>query len=362
MGVVVEHYFDDFIVEETKSLARSGQEALRALSSLCGLPFAKSKEVDASDSAIFLGVESNLADVDKGLVYLRVRQDRLNRLQDTLQEIILDRKLSSGAASSLAGRLAFTLSWGFGRIGRAAMQPIHAAANAPYGKFDAGTAAAVNFFADVLPLIPPHVVQLYAAPRKPVLVWTDGASEGQSHTVGWVIAAPIDDAPDDAPFASRYTLYHGSAQLSQEMVRALLSRQQQIGQVEILGALCPYLSMPELLAGRDVIHWIDNTSAQAALTKGYSGVPDSARLVHLFHAWNCAAGARVWFEYIPSKSNPADEPSRIDLSDSIYVIADHMLSSPRPTRLPEARHWADPAGWMREAQDLVARLARQAPH
>ena len=97
------------------------------------------------------------------------------------------------------------------------------------------------------------------------------------------------------------------------MVDALCCRGQQIGQVEILGALAPYLSIPNLLAGRPVIHWIDNTSALAALVKGYSGVPDSARLIHVFHAWNSGAQARVWFEYVPTKENPArtNHPERI---------------------------------------------------
>ena len=46
------------------------------------------------------------------------------------------------------------------------------------------------------------------------------------------------------------------------------------------------------------------------MTKGYSNMPDSARLVHTFHAWQAGAESDVWFEYVPSKANPADEPSR----------------------------------------------------
>ena len=54
----------------------------------------------------------------------------------------------------------------------------------------------------------------------------------------------------------------------------------------------------------------DNTSALAALTKGYSGLPDSARLVHVYHAWAAVTRAHVWFEYVPSDANVADLPSR----------------------------------------------------
>ena len=103
------------------------------------------------------------------------------------------------------------------------------------------------------------------------------------------------------------------------MIDALVCRGQQIGQIEILGALAPYLSAPELFAGKQVIHWVDNTSALSAMTKGYSGVPDSARLVHLFHAWNLGARAACWFEYVPTAANPADKPSRVDLASRACI-------------------------------------------
>ena len=129
-----------------------------------------------------------------------------------------------------------------------------------------------------------------------------------------------------------------------------MRRKQQIGQVEIIGAIVPYLSVPQLLAGREVLHWIDNTSALAALTKGYSGVPDSARLVHMFHAWNVGARAAVWFEYVPSKPNPADEPSReLGLAAADWRPAPGVLSRPRMCVFPPLARLADPRGWAKEA-------------
>lgn len=351
-----DHYFDDFILQEPVSTAANGQKCLRELSALLGMPFAPKKAVDVGNRVIFLGVESDLSESAAGHVSLRVRPDRVQRLQATLEEVLDARELPSGAAASIVGRLSFTLSWVFGRVGRAAMQPLHAAAGAQSGRFDAGTAASIRFFVDTLPSIPPQVVHLWEQGRRPTLVWTDGASEGDQHWVGWLVASPKEGVPDDLPIADRYDFVHGSAQLTQEIITLLFQRKQQIGQVEIIGAIVPYLSVPELLAGRDVLHWIDNTSAQAALTKGYSGVPDSARLVHIFHAWNCGARARVWFEYIPSKSNPADEPSRSDLSQSLYAIGESIVSQPRPTKLPEPRRWSDPAGWLEEAADLARML------
>ena len=101
---------------------------------------------------------------------------------------------------------------------------------------------------------------------------------------------------------SAVTSTDGAAPLPAELSDALVQRRQQRGQVEIVGAIVPYLSVPEL-AGRPVVHWIDNTSACAALTKGFSGVPDSARLVHMLHAWLAGAQTEVWFEYVPTDAN-----------------------------------------------------------
>ena len=58
--------------------------------------------------------------------------------------------------------------------------------------------------------------------------------------------------------------------------------------------------------------WIDNAGAIGALIKGYSGVPDVARLVNLFEFSVAALGASsLYIDYVPSESNPADVPSRV---------------------------------------------------
>ena len=107
--------------------------------------------------------------------------------------------------------------------------------------------------------------------------------------------------------------------------------------------------MPQL-AGRHVLHWIDNQSACAALTKGYSGVPDSARLVHMFHAWAAGARSSVWFEYVPTDQNVADLPSReLSLASVSYSPLPGVSSSPVPLRFPPLCRLHDPCGWAREA-------------
>ena len=65
---------------------------------------------------------------------------------------------------------------------------------------------------------------------------------------------------------------YGSKVVSQEVIEQIDTwtyRKTYIGQLEIMFGVSPYLSLPEVFEGRDVIHFIDNTSACAALVKGY---------------------------------------------------------------------------------------------
>ena len=500
LGVVCCHFFDDFNVTEPAETAVAGQAALGELLRMIGIPFSEAKHVAAADKVLFLGVESDLSDTAAGgLVSMRVTEERIQRLGDMMESILEEDALFPSTAASLVGKLQFTLSWAFGRLGRAALQPLHAemvvrsegwaggahvqlvnrrargfrwqkgdvdisrggALGNPFpiaegdsrdavcdawhmilfdglnveearharglraeprvhgGRQEAlralrrrvanggplrlvcvcwprrchglsimqylgaaprrtpsqltrGQRASLRFFCEVLPELKPHVIKLGGDGRRPVLVFSDARYEeddesGYPAAVGFVVGIPNDGAPcgpipsgsERAFLAEHYSWSHGSAFVPEAILAALLQRKQQIGQAELLGAIVPYLSMPSALAGREVLHWIDNTSAKAALVHGYSGLPDSVRLTHIFHAWNMGLEARVWFEYVPSAANPADEPSRVDLSAQRFVISRHpeIISHPTPVVFPPVARWRDPAGWAREA-GRVRRMQR----
>jgi len=71
--------------------------------------------------------------------------------------------------------------------------------------------------------------------------------------------------------------------------------------------------MASTLRSRDVLHFIDNTAAVAGIAKGFSAKPDSARIIHTYHALNVKIQAQVHFEWVKSEDNIADLPSRGEL-------------------------------------------------
>jgi len=129
-----------------------------------------------------------------------------------------------------------------------------------------------------------------------------------------------------------------------------------IGQYELAAALAAILSLPEAwLRNRPVELWIDNSGAVGSLVKGYSGVPDCARIVNMFHFAVAKAGmASLWIDYVPSESNPADVPSRLhEMSEEEAEEALSELGSAMRMTLPT---FADDSGeWLSSIE--IARSA-----
>ena len=386
LGVVCNHFFDDYCTTEPCWSVTSGQRVLADLHSLVGYPFSAKKHIAAAPQVLFLGVESDLRPLDTlGVVIMCVSQKRRDRLCAQIDKVLRGRELSSAAAAHMTGKLGFTLMWAFGRLGRAAMQPLQRRAADSDGWRDdslsPSVVSALNYFSSLLPVLSPHTFQVDPPPDPPTLVWSDGRFdmdlEGEvilqgTAGVGYVVATPkegvtrasaelkealVQGYPSSLArakerLATLYDFVHGSAGVSEEFMEGFAVRRQYIGQVELLGAFAPYLSVPSLLRGRRVIHWIDNTSAISALAKGYSGVPDSVRLVHAFHACTVALGVTLWFEYVPTKANVSDAPSREDLRGRFYDFAFSELPSlgsvDAGLELPSVRRWDDEAAsWWR---------------
>ena len=99
-----------------------------------------------------------------------------------------------------------------------------------------------------------------------------------------------------------------------------VKRKQYIGQLELLAAVAVYYSVPQWFRQRAVIHYVDNSSAVAALVKGYSSKPDSAKILHAFWALVAGIGALPWFYYVRSEANVGDFPSRDKEID--YLVRD----------------------------------------
>jgi hypothetical protein len=73
------------------------------------------------------------------------------------------------------------------------------------------------------------------------------------------------------------------------------------------------------------MHFIDNTAAMSALVHGYSSKVDMARLSNIYHLVTFESRSFSWFEWVPSKANLADAPSRPRFDEGVDQWASFML-------------------------------------
>ena len=81
------------------------------------------------------------------------------------------------------------------------------------------------------------------------------------------------------------------ASCDERFMERFVRRKTYIGQLELLAAVAAYYSLPDIVRGESVMHYVDNTSAVAALVKGYSQQPDSVRILHALGPSSLGLGA-----------------------------------------------------------------------
>jgi hypothetical protein len=325
----------------------AGQLSLGTLCRLLGFPLSEKKHKPAAAARKFLGVVTDFSDLAlRGEVHIYIDAERRSKVVAACTAGLED--LAPAAASRLHGKLLFTLSWSFGRVGRAALQPI--AARAALERRTSSVTPAIRrallYLRDVVEQLPRRTISLARPSRPPVLVWSDARFESSSPEPaggGFVIVIPSEGR------TPRRVIYSLEDTDPAVLGRFVPGKAQYIGQLELIYAVAPYYSVPEVFEGRHVIHFIDNTSACAALVKGYARAVDSGLIVHAFHAYNVGLRADVFFEYVRSAANIADLPSRgalvelLELFDEMGMHGDEVAC-----QLPPLAAWDAPAReWLR---------------
>ena len=347
LWIVTEHYVDDSNVTEPDFCRGTGLLYLMELSgdTFFGFRYDDEQTKGEADANEYLGVWSDLDGFNDGVMSMDVTAKRRGKLGALLGEVRRARTLRSGLASSIFGKARFMLSPVYGCIGKACLQPIKARERQPLASaLDADLSDSVEFLEYACEHLPPMHIPVLPPDEGKVVVFVDAegkkrkGSRAPTGHIGFVVEHPT--------LGRR----HGYAPVPPSLTRLLDAtrlRDTYIGQYEMVGAIVPFLSLPrEWFAGRPVELWIDNTMAIGALLKGYSGKPDTARIVNMFHFTIATLGAAsLWIDYVNSESNLADTPSRFhEMSEADIAAALADLGSPTGAVIPR---FADDGGnWL----------------
>jgi hypothetical protein len=216
---------------------------------------------------------------------------------------------------------------------------------------------ALDFFIEIVPLMRVRTFSVGSEALPPVLIWTDASFEGGKGKGGLV--ALVRDGKGGRQV---YTAEHEAGKEWTDKFDP--NKKQYIGQFEMLYASGSLETLGSILKGRQIIHFIDNTSALAGLIKGYASMHDMGFMVNAYHAMALGLECETYFEYVRSEANVADMPSRQAMRELERVLKKAGFQEKEISRLvyrlPSIEEWQQPADkWVQRAVTLEPKLFRQ---
>ena len=313
LGVVAEHYVDDFDTCEPTFAMKTGAACMVEICSptFFGFAFADEKHEEMGLSNVYLGVLTDFSTLlSHGSIIVGITQKRRKKLRDLVDTALATQIVPGAITQSIIGKARFVLSAAFSSIGKACLQPLqqHAAQREP-GPLSEWARDSMEFVRLLCDIMPNCRIPIFRSEAAPIIIFTDAegkkrkGNQAPSGHVGFKVIHPTRGsfwsyAPVPASIVS--------------LLDEVRKRDTYIGQFEVIAAISAFLSFPpEFFEGRPVQLWIDNSGAIGCLIKGYSGKADCAKLVNAFHFVVATRGvASLYIDYVPTDSNIADVPSR----------------------------------------------------
>ena len=315
------NYFDDYPVVSPVALSKSSMASVMSMLDLLGFAYSKDKLKDFSEQVQVLGVVADVAQVNTLGVRVSNKPSRIKEVSGMIQAVIGNGKLSFTESSKLLGRIQYADSQIMGRTGRLAMCAIRESVKRHENMSTLSSEALQSFrvLLDRLSNGVPRIVPCNDC-LPPVLVFTDGASEGDLHTVGGVLFDPELDRPE-----------FFSGVLPQALVEDWQeSMKHVIGPVELYAVVLARSVWSTALSQRRCVFFIDNSSAMDACVKGTSPSPAFRKLLLEFERLELREPCWPWFTRVPSESNVADGPSRGDFAIVCDVFHGRRVVPPCP--------------------------------
>ena len=288
-------WVDDYFGVEPEGTVEHAKECFaRVVKALLGQDAIEESKLQCGNPLTILGID---AVVKANEVIMWPTETKLTQWKRELQVCIDTERMSSGAASKLAGKLSFATQSCFKKFGRALIKPFYAQQYAPNSKSRCSQALsdATRWWLNVFENKLTQSISLKHKVKQ-VNMFCDASSSPP------VLAAVV--------FSKTSVRY--CVQRCPDWVSLKLESRadDQIMAYEIMAILMGIETFKDECCNSVVKVWTDNTGGECALRNKSSAAVDHNMLVHL--AWLKAAeiSAGLWFERVPTKANIADGPTR----------------------------------------------------
>ena len=302
-------FYDDYTVICKKRMSHGTGIAAEALFDLFGMWFAKegTKAVEFSDQVKTLGLVIRLGRAT-GPFTVGHTAERRQELCEALEAIPKTKCVEPKQAERLRGRMQWFEGYAFGRIAQHSLKTLGELAMRQQ-KVVTLTESEVSAIGFLLSRVrSAEAIRITTTLLDNFLIFTDGACEGdnnKSGSVGGVLVGP-----------NGQILEHFSSEVPSCYMSTLLKNSENpIYELELLPIYIALRLWSHKLISSHVVMYVDNDAARAALCKGYGATSAAQNIVQKIMEQECRCELKTWFARVPTHSNIADGPSRLQCEE-----------------------------------------------
>lgn len=306
------NFYDDFPTLSPAILSKSITASLELLMLSLGWHVADDDKKRLSFQKAFtaLGVTFDLTDISNQKACIYNTKKRTEAIVAQLHKVLEAKRLDTKLAESILGKLQFMESYTFGRVGRAYLQCIRAFVG-KRSLLDSVDSAQILDLIYWLENSPPRLLE--PARSDTVYIFTDGACEfcSQKRTVTCGAIIFFSTGSNPRAFGSEI-----NDALCDEWTREE-NKSQLVTEAELLPTLLCLRLWSQQLRECKILFFIDSEPAKHSLIRGMSNTVSCSNIVRAFYTELDLLKSFVWFTRVPSISNPADAPSRLDIQSVV---------------------------------------------
>ncbi|CAE7259149.1 unnamed protein product [Symbiodinium sp. CCMP2456] len=282
------------------------------------------KFVPFASQVVTLGVVLNLEDIWKGRITVANKPGRVNKICSMLAPLAEGKPATRSQLASLHGLLNFAGGHVLGFQLKPAVR-MFSKALARGRTFGDELRAAALLALDVLKAARPRTLVARVTP--PMILYTDGAYESGVATWGAILLDPLCGA--------RW-MFHGTVGSALCNYWRVHAGEPIICEVEAFAVALVLYGLRGVLRGRCITSYIDIDAARYGFIRRTSPSLCMSNIICLVTLLEAILETSLWYERVPSKSNPSDLPSRGALEEAVkrfgvldkgdVAVSEHVLS------------------------------------
>ena len=312
LALIWSAFFDDFTVLSPEAVSESASTSAVIVLKLLGWRVSEKpgKVKPWAELFVTLGVVFDISRISEGLSLVSNKPDRVAKIVADLSGMLESKRATAKQCESTRGKLNYSEAQIFGRVSKGKLR-VFARKSGSGKSFSTEDCAILVWLIKWLEVSTPRPV---TSPFKepPLILFTDGACEPVKNdptkrslvTCGAVLL-------DRRDKTAQYFGVEITKDLTDEWFR-ITAKLQLVTEAELLPQLLARALWKDRIAGSKLLSFVDSEPAKFSLIRGTSDTVTCADIVAAVSFFDAEQLVWSWFLRVPSYSNLADAPSRLE--------------------------------------------------